>query len=32
MGQLSFANAAVSVERSMLEANAEKITAALASL
>jgi diadenosine tetraphosphate (Ap4A) HIT family hydrolase len=32
MGQLSFANAAVSVERSILEANAEKITAALASL
>jgi histidine triad (HIT) family protein len=32
MGQLSFANAAVSVERSMLEANAEKITAALATL
>ena len=32
MGQLNFANAAVSVERAMLEANAEKITAALASL
>jgi diadenosine tetraphosphate (Ap4A) HIT family hydrolase len=31
MGQLSFANAAVSVERSMLEAHAEKIIAALAS-
>ena len=32
MGQLSFANAATSVERSTLEANAEKITAALATL
>jgi histidine triad (HIT) family protein len=31
MGQLSFANAAVSVERSTLEAHAEKIIAALAS-
>ena len=32
MGQLSFANAASSVERSTLEAHAEKIIAALASL
>jgi diadenosine tetraphosphate (Ap4A) HIT family hydrolase len=32
MGQLSFANAASSVERSTLEAHAEKITTALASL
>ena len=32
MGQLSFANAATSVERSTLEAHAEKITKALASL
>ena len=32
MGQLSFANAAASVERSILEAHAEKITAVLASL
>ena len=32
MGQLSFANAAASVERSTLEAHAEKITTALASL
>ena len=32
MGQLSFANAATSVERSALEAHAEKITAALATL
>ncbi len=32
MGQLSFANAAASVERSTLKAHAEKITAALASL
>jgi histidine triad (HIT) family protein len=32
MGQLSFANAAASVERSTLEAHAMKITAALASL
>ena len=32
MGQLSFANAATSVERSTLEAHAEKIKAALASL
>ena len=32
MGQLSFANAAASVERSALEEHAEKITAALASL
>jgi len=32
MGQLSFANAAASVERSTLEAHAEKIIAALASL
>ena len=32
MGQLSFANAASSVERSTLEAHAEKITAVLASL
>ncbi len=31
MGQLSFANAAASVERSTLEAHAEKIIAALAS-
>ena len=32
MGQLSFANAATSVERLTLEAHAEKITAALATL
>ena len=32
MGQLSFANAAASVERSTLEEQAKKITAALASL
>ena len=32
MGQLSFANAATSVERSALEAHAEKIKAALATL
>ena len=32
MGQLSFANAASSVERSTLEAHAERIIAALASL
>jgi len=32
MGQLSFANAAASVERSTLEAHAEKIIAAFASL
>ena len=32
MGQLSFANAATSVERSTLEAHAEKIAAALATL
>jgi diadenosine tetraphosphate (Ap4A) HIT family hydrolase len=32
MGQLIFANAAVSVERSTLEAHAAKITAALATL
>ena len=32
MGQLSFANAAASVERSALEEHAEKITAVLASL
>jgi diadenosine tetraphosphate (Ap4A) HIT family hydrolase len=32
MGQLSFANAATSVERSTLEAHAAKITVALASL
>ena len=32
MGQLSFANAAASVERATLEAHAEKITAVLASL
>ena len=32
MGQLSFANAAASVERSTLEAHAEKIIAVLASL
>ena len=32
IGQLSFANAATSVERSALEAHAEKITAALATL
>jgi len=32
MGQLSFANASTSVERSALEAHAEKITAALATL
>jgi diadenosine tetraphosphate (Ap4A) HIT family hydrolase len=32
IGQLSFANAASSVERSTLEAQAEKITTALASL
>ena len=32
MGQLNFANAAASVERSTLEAHAEKITAVLASL
>jgi diadenosine tetraphosphate (Ap4A) HIT family hydrolase len=32
LGQLSFANAASSVERSTLEAHAEKITTALASL
>lgn len=32
MGQLSFANAATSVERSTLEAHAEKIMAALATL
>ena len=32
MGQLSFANAATSVERSTLEEHAAKITAALASL
>jgi histidine triad (HIT) family protein len=32
MGQLSFANAATNVERSTLEAHAEKITAALATL
>jgi diadenosine tetraphosphate (Ap4A) HIT family hydrolase len=32
MGQLSFANAATSVERLTLEAHAEKITTALASL
>lgn len=31
MGQLSFANAAASIERSTLEAHAEKIIAALAS-
>jgi diadenosine tetraphosphate (Ap4A) HIT family hydrolase len=32
MGQLSFANAATSAERSTLEVHAEKITAALATL
>ena len=32
IGQLSFANAATSVERSALEAHAEKITASLATL